>query len=144
MPDKAILIPAALLVCWTMVMAMWMLVHRAGTFSAMKTSLDKLPVGARGPDLWTRLPEGRNDWPAHNYMHLMEQPTIYYPAVVILAIGGPTGYDVVLAWAYLVLRVIHSIYQAKVNLVKMRATLFILSTLVMMILSVRALLSVLN
>ncbi|RVQ69435.1 MAPEG family protein [Croceicoccus ponticola] len=144
MPDKAILIPAALLVCWTMVMALWMLIHRAGTFSAMKTGLDKLPVGARGPDLWSQLPPGRNDWPAHNYMHLMEQPTVYYAACVILAIGGPTGYDFTLAWAYLLIRIVHSVYQARINVVKIRAFLFIASTLVMTILAFRSLLSVLN
>jgi len=144
MPDKAMLIPAALLVCWTMVMAIWMLVHRMGTFSAMKTGLDKLPVGARGPDLWTQLPKGRNDWPAHNYMHLMEQPTVYYAAVVILAIGGPSAYDYALAWAYLAIRVVHSVYQARINVVKVRAGLFVVSTVVMLILSLRALLSVLN
>ncbi|MDR7102589.1 MAPEG family protein [Croceicoccus sp. BE223] len=143
MPDKSILIPAALLVCWTMVMAIWMLVHRAQTFTAMKTSLGNLPVGARGPDLWTKLPAGRHDWPAHNYMHLMEQPTVYYAACIILSIGGPTGYDAILAWAYLLIRVVHSIYQARVNVVKIRAFLFIASTLVLVILALRALLSVL-
>ncbi len=144
MPDKAMLIPAAVLVCWTMVMALWMLAHRAGTFTAMKTSLDKLPVGARGPDLWTRLPPGRNDWPAHNYMHLMEQPTVFYAACVILSIGGPTGYDHLLAWLYVLIRMVHSVYQARVNVVKIRAFLFIASTLVMVLLAVRSLLSVLN
>ncbi|HEX2793762.1 MAG TPA: MAPEG family protein [Croceicoccus sp.] len=144
MPDKSILIPAALLVCWTMVMAIWMLLHRAQTFTAMKTSLGALPVGARGPDLWAKLPPGRNDWPAHNYMHLMEQPTVFYAACVILSIGGPTGYDAILAWAYLLIRVVHSVYQARVNVVKIRAFLFVASTLVMVLLAFRALLSVLN
>lgn len=143
MPDKAILIPAALLVVWTMVMAGWMMADRIGSFGKAKIDIGKAPAGARGVDLQTMLPPG-SDWPAHNYMHLMEQPTVYYAAVVLLSIGGPTGYDKVLAWAYLVLRVIHSVYQAKFNQVKTRALLFGLSTLVMMILSIRALLSVLN
>ncbi|AKM10434.1 MAPEG family protein [Croceicoccus naphthovorans] len=144
MPDKAILIPAALLVVWTMVMAIWMLVDRAGTFSAMKLDPSKIEPGLRGSDLQKMLPPGRRDWPAHNYAHLMEQPTVYYAAVIMLSIGGPTGYDKVLAWAYLALRVVHSVYQARINIVKVRAMIYVVSTLVMAILSVRALLSVLN
>lgn len=143
MPDKAILIPAALLVVWTMVMAAWMMADRIGTIGKAKIDLGKAPPGARGQDLQAMLPPG-SDWPAHNYMHLMEQPTVYYAAVVLLSIGGPSGYDKVLAWAYLVLRVGHSVYQAKFNEVKTRGLLFALSTVVMMILAVRALLAVLN
>lgn len=143
MADKAILIPAALLVVWTMVMAAWMVVDRAGTFSRAKIDIAKAPAGARGADLQPMLPPG-SDWPAHNYMHLMEQPTVFYAAVVMLSIGGPTGYDKGLAWAYVVLRMIHSVYQAKINQVKTRALLFGLSTLVMMILAIRAFLAVLN
>ncbi|WP_066553783.1 MAPEG family protein [Croceicoccus bisphenolivorans] len=143
MPDKAILIPAALLVVWTMVMAIWMAVDRVKTFTKAKIDINKAAPGARGVDLQKMLPPG-SDWPAHNYMHLMEQPTVFYAAVVILSIGGPSGYDYGLAWAYLVLRVVHSVYQAKINVVKIRGALFVVSTLVMLILSIRALLSVLN
>lgn len=143
MAEQAILIPPALLVVWTMVMAVWMAIDRMKTFSKAKIDIDKAPRGARGGDFHAQLPAG-SDWPAHNYMHLLEQPTVYYAACVILAIGGPTGYDFVLAWTYLLLRIVHSVYQAKINIVKVRGAIFAISTLVMLVLSVRALLSVLN
>jgi len=142
MPDKAILIPAALLVCWTMVMAVWMLIDRAKVFKQAKINLADAPDGARSVDLKDRLPPN-SDWPGHNYMHLMEQPTVYYAAIVFLSIGGPSGYDYGLAWAYLFLRVVHSIWQARFNKVMIRAAIFALSSMVMLLLSVRALLSVL-
>lgn len=143
MPDKAILIAPALLVVWSMAMLIWAAIDRWQTFGKAKIDIAKAPPGARGQDLQSMLPPG-SDWPAHNYVHLMEQPTVYYAACVILAIGGPTGYDYTLAWAYLVLRVIHSVYQAKINVVKIRAAIFVLSSVVMLILSLRALLSVLD
>ena len=143
MADKAILIPAAVLVVWSMIMLIWAAVDRANTFSAAKISMGAAPPGARGSDLKDLLPPG-SDWPAHNYNHLMEQPTIFYAASVILAIGGPTGYDLVLAWAYVALRVVHSVYQAKFNRVKIRAAIFALYSVVMLIFAVRAFLSVLN
>ncbi len=68
----------------------------------------------------------------------MEQPTIFYPAVIILAMMGAGATDVVFAWAYVVLRIAHSIWQATVNTLKVRFLLFLVSTLALIWLAVRA------
>lgn len=143
MADTAILIPAAALVVWSMVMAIWMLVHRMGLFRQYGLTVDKLPRGARGVDFVKVAPDVK-DWVAHNYNHLMEQPTVFYAACVILALGGATRYDVGLAWFYVVLRIAHSLWQVRVNVVAIRGGLFLVSSLAMLVLSVRALLSVLG
>lgn len=132
------LAPAAVLVVWSIVMLLW----TAGTrFPAMAKSgmdLKDAKPGGRGQDLETVLPDKVN-WKSHNYTHLMEQPTIFYPTVIILAIMGAGATDVLLAWAYVGLRIIHSIWQALVNVVSIRFMLFILSTLALTALAVRAL-----
>lgn len=131
------LAPAAVLVAWSLVMLFWM----AGTrFPAMfKSGVDLKagPPGGRGQDLEGVLPPNVN-WKAHNYAHLMEQPTIYYPAVVIIALMGATAGDVLAAWIYVALRIVHSVYQSTVNVVMVRFTLFLLSTLALVYLAYRA------
>lgn len=131
------LAPAAVLVAWSLVMLFWM----AGTrFPAMfKSGVDLKagPPGGRGQDLEGVLPPNVN-WKAHNYAHLMEQPTIYYPAVVIIALMGATAGDVLAAWIYVALRIVHSVYQSTVNVVMVRFTLFLLSTFALVYLAYRA------
>ena len=81
-------------------------------------------------------------WKSHNYAHLMEQPTVFYAAVAILAIsGGASQMSVYLAWGYTVLRVIHSVWQSTVNTVSVRFMLFVLSSLCLTVLAVQAVLA---
>ena len=50
--------------------------------------------------------------------HLLEQPTIFYAIVfALILMGFDAAINVYLAWAYVVLRVVHSLVQATVNLV---------------------------
>jgi hypothetical protein len=136
-----ILAPAAALVVWTLVMLLWM----AGTRgpALRQYGADKLKLGARGQDLEGVLDE-RISWKAHNYAHLHEQPTIFYAAVLILALRGYGEADVLLAWAYVALRALHSIWQAAVNRQPVRAVLFLLSSLCLIALGVRALVATLG
>lgn len=132
-----ILTPAAVLVLWSLVMLFWM----AGTrLPAIKQigGLGKARPGGRGQDLEGVLPDVVN-WKAHNYSHLMEQPTLFYATVAILAIMGPGAVDVALAWGYVVIRIVHSIWQATVNRVSMRFMLFLFSSLCLIGLAIRAL-----
>ena len=139
---KEILLPAAVLVVWTMVMAFWMLFDRVQMFKRHNIDLSQHP-GARGADL-AKVVGPKEDWPAHNYVHLLEQPTIFYVAVFILALSAFSPLDVALAWAYVAIRIVHSIFQATVNKVPVRGMIFGISSLVMTVLAVRALFAVLS
>ena len=55
------------------------------------------------------------------------------------AFTGASALDVWFAWAYVVLRVIHSFWQSLVNTIPVRLTLFVLSSAMLIVLSVRAL-----
>jgi len=81
------------------------------------------------------------NWKAHNYNHLMEQPTVFYTAVFILALSGYTAGDATLAWLYVLLRIVHSVWQAAINRQPARAILFLAASVVLLILAVRALLA---
>lgn len=130
------LAPAAVLITWSLVMLFWTAGTRFPAIAKMGGSLSDAKPGGRGRDLNGVLPDKVN-WKAHNYDHLMEQPTIFYPAVIILAVMGASGADILAAWVYVGFRIVHSIYQATVNVVKVRLVLFLLSTLALVYLAVR-------
>jgi len=62
----------------------------------------------------------------------MEQPTLFYATAISLAVlGDHSTVSVTLAWAYVVLRVVHSLVQATWNKIEVRFALFFLSSLVL-------------
>jgi hypothetical protein len=135
--QNAILAPAAVLVAWSLVVLLWMAALRLPALAKLKLPPEKAR-GGRGSDLDGVLPP-ELQWKAHNYNHLMEQPTVFYALVAILAIAGASQTDVMLAWAYVGLRVVHSLWQALVNTIPVRLTLFSLGSVVLIALTVSAL-----
>ena len=131
------LAPAAVLVLWTLVVLLWIIPSRFGAIAKVEKS--KLPrkEGVRGQDLEGVIPDKAN-WPAHNHSHLHEQPTLFYAVVIILTLVGPSATDVLLAWAYVAVRIVHSLWQNLVNKVPVRFVLFILSSLLLIALAIRA------
>ncbi len=109
-----------------------------GAFKRLGVSLRTIPPGSRGSSL-DNSPEAKAQWKAHNYNHLMEQPTIFYAIVLTLALMGfDHPINVMLAWGYVGFRIAHSIVQATINVVAIRLTLFALSTLCLMGLTLHA------
>lgn len=131
------LAPAAVLVAWSLVMLFWMAGARLPAMSKAGSGVGKAKPGGRGQDLEGVL-DDRVNWKSHNYTHLMEQPTLFYAASLIIAVMGAAAGDVLAAWLYVALRIVHSVWQATVNLVSVRFTLFLLSTLALIWLAVRA------
>ena len=136
------LAPAAVLVLWSLVMLFWTAGTRFPAIAKSGMDLKQAKPGGRGQDLEGVLPAKVN-WKSHNYSHLMEQPTIFYPTVVILALTGAGAIDLALAWTYVAIRIVHSLYQATVNVVMVRFALFVLATIALVALAVRAVLATL-
>jgi hypothetical protein len=132
-----ILKPVVALLAWTMVMWVWMYATRIPAM--LKAGLDaKGMVGTTGASLRAQLPDNVS-WKADNYNHLHEAPTLFYAVAIVLAIiGQGDGFNTTLAWAYVILRVLHSVVQATINRVALRFALFALSSLVLMALIVHA------
>ncbi|KLI63086.1 MAPEG family protein [Aurantiacibacter marinus] len=135
-----ILAPAAVLILWSLVMLIWMSAVRLPELAKLKKNggSGKTMRGGRGQDLEGRIPDHVN-WKAHNYAHLMEQPTLFYAVVAILAILGPTQDTVIAAWFYTILRIVHSFWQSLVNTIPWRIGLFTLGSLALLYLAIRAL-----
>jgi len=138
-----ILQPVAVLAGWTLLMWVWMYATRI-------PAINKLPKSNEaGADLgWTSAKlEGllppQIQWKAHNYNHLHEAPTVFYAVALALAlIGQGDGLNATIAWAYVVIRIAHSIWQATVNKVAVRFLLFALSSFALMALTLHLILAV--
>ncbi|MCK0154466.1 MAPEG family protein [Alcanivorax sp. S6407] len=131
-----ILTPLVVLVAWSMVMWLWMYATRLPAMMAMDMKPD--PNAPRGEQMNT-LPASVR-WKADNYNHLMEQPTVFYAIVLALALlGFGEGINLVLAWAYVGIRIVHSLLQALVNKIEVRFLLFFLSSLALIGLTFNAL-----
>lgn len=138
MEIPSILGPAAVLVLWSLVVLVWLVATRFPAFAKAGIDVSNTPRGARYADVEKNMP-ARINWVSHNYTHLMEQPTIFYAAVVILAIAGDSSQiSLVAAWGYVGLRIVHSLWQGLVNIVKIRIALFTLSTICLWVLAINA------
>ncbi len=132
-----ILQPVVVLAGWTMVMWLWMYITRLPAMSAAKIDSKNL-IGGTGQTLDAVLP-AKTQWIAHNYNHLHEAPTVFYAVALVLAIiGQGDGFNASIAWAYVGLRIVHSLVQVISNRVIVRFGLFVLSSLALMMLIAHA------
>ena len=135
------LLPVLALIVWTLVMFVWMYATRLPAFQ--KAGIE--PNEARHPDAGynARIPASVRSV-ADNYNHLHEQPTLFYALVFFAALtGGGDNVFMYLAWAYVILRVIHSFIQVLSSKVEQRFLVFALSTLVLMAMALREVLRLL-
>ncbi|MEM6788585.1 MAG: MAPEG family protein [Myxococcota bacterium] len=132
-----ILIPVISLVAWSHAMLLWMYATRLPAMRRAGMVPDNERV--RG-DQMAELP-ARVRWKSDNYTHLTEHPTLFYALAISLALmgQGADGLNLALAWTYVGLRIVHSIWQATVNQIVARFILFALSSLVCCALAIRAL-----
>jgi hypothetical protein len=131
--NSTMLTPVLALVMWTFVIWLWMYLTRIPAMRAAgidparikrKDELDALPVSVKQV--------------ADNFNHLHEQPTVFYALAFYTHLAGiadPTY--VALAWAYVALRVIHSLIQCTWNFVPVRFFVFAGSSLVLIAIAVR-------
>jgi hypothetical protein len=137
----SILTPAAVLVLWSVIVLLWMLVTRLPELNKLGDRMKNPEPGGRYQDIESLIPAKVN-WKSHNYSHLMEQPTIFYPAVIILHLAGAgAGIALYFAWGYVALRIAHSLWQGLINGIPVRMALFGLSSICLIVLAVQAVLA---
>ena len=130
--------PAAVLILWSLVVLLWVVLTRFPAFAKLGMDVSKAGPGTRYVDVEPNMPTKVN-WVSHNYTHLMEQPTLFYAVVAVLAIAGDTSAaNVALAWGYAGLRIAHSLWQGLVNTLPVRIILFTLSTFCLIALAINA------
>jgi hypothetical protein len=136
--DHALLLPVLALVGWTFVLWFWMYATRIPAMQ--RARIDMAELSRTGAPLVLPPEIARV---SDNYNHLHEQPTIFYAVALTAALAGATDVaSVVLAWVYVVLRVVHSLVQATKNPIPIRFAIFTLASFALMALWVRTLLAI--
>lgn len=133
--SSEILSPVVALLLWTCVMWAWMYATRIPAIQKSGMQMDpEAPIGTQMATLPAKV-----RWKADNYNHLHEQPTLFYAVCLTLALlGEGSGVNLTLAWTYVGLRVVHSLFHSLVNKIEVRFAIFSLCSLVLIALIVRA------
>lgn len=131
------LTPVLALITWSLIVWIWMYLQRIPAMQAAGIE----PDDARHPGSLDVLPRAARQV-ADNYNHLHEQPTIFYALAFYAQLAGAgDATNINLAWGYVGLRVVHSLVQGTINRVMVRFSVFALSSLVLMAITVRCLLA---
>ncbi|MES2904110.1 MAG: MAPEG family protein [Pseudomonadota bacterium] len=125
--------PVVALLAWSAFMFIWMYAIRIPAM--IKAGIDlKNRVGGQGKDLDAILPP-EVQWKAHNYNHLMEQPTLFYAMCFALIVTGcDSPIALYAAWTYVALRIVHSLIQSISNRIRYRFLVFMLASIALIIL----------
>ena len=124
MNQAALLTPAFILILWTFTIFLIM------AYGRFKYTKNPQKDAAHTKDLRGLLPawvERTSD----NYNHLFEQPVAFYALTICIAITK--NFDslmIQLAWLYVILRIVHSLWQLTFNLVVVRFGLFVTGWLI--------------
>ncbi|ESQ80931.1 MAPEG family protein [Asticcacaulis sp. YBE204] len=132
--------PLLALIGWTFVVLVWVYARRIPAMLRLgldpqvfadKRNLAKLPADVRAI--------------ADNYGNLLEQPVLFYALCLSIQISGQTDqFFVVLGWIYVWLRIAHTGVQAFGNRVMLRFFVFAAGTLVLAVMTLRAVRLVFN
>lgn len=129
MTTNAFLAPVLALIIWTLLI--WLLMYARRIPAMQKAKID--PDSAKSPDgKWKENLPLTVQASAHNYNHLLEQPTVFYALMFYITLTSQMSSMLFYAaWAYVALRVLHSFVQVSAGKVMLRFGLFTLSTLVL-------------
>ncbi len=132
MEATAILQPVIALGLWTGVIMVWMYATRIPAMNA--ANLDpQTAMHVKALNLPSEVARIGD-----NYNHLFEQPTLFYATAIAIAVmGHGDAVAVNCAWAFVVLRVIHSLVQSTVNIVLLRFGIFVLSWAALLVMIIR-------
>ncbi|KAE8414353.1 hypothetical protein BDV36DRAFT_299089 [Aspergillus pseudocaelatus] len=130
---SSLLAPVVALNIWTFVMEGWMYQARIPVYSKLniKNTITKRELDAMTP--------ASVRWKGDNYNHLMEQPTQFYAIALVLALAGKDDkMDILLAWSYVAVRIVHSLVQSTSNHIMSRFSIFVVSSGILAVMTGRA------
>ncbi|MEZ5996530.1 MAG: MAPEG family protein [Hyphomonadaceae bacterium] len=137
MYEHGMITPVVALAAWSLIMLIWLYATRIPAMSAAKVK----PGSATKAEM-----EALPGWAtnvANNYNHLMEQPTIFYALCFALhLLDQANDINIGLAWLYVAIRVVHSLFQATLNIIVVRFLIFVAGSIVLGMLAYHALAAV--
>ncbi|KAK6535243.1 hypothetical protein TWF694_001710 [Orbilia ellipsospora] len=138
MPTSAqILGPVVGLNLWTLFVEGWMYSNRIPAVNDKSKFKMELTPDMTLEKFNSALPP-KVRWKGDNFNNLLQQPLQFYAIMLVLAqLGTGTQTDVNLAWGYVGIRVVHSLWQCLSNRLMARFGLFVSSSAVLAVITVR-------
>jgi len=138
MSSVAILKPLLAMIVLTLVV--WIVMY-ARRIPAMR-KIGKPAQTYVTPDTIEILPDAVN-YPAYNFRNLLELPVLFYVLCIYLYITGTAdGIHVASAWAFVALRVVHSLIHCTSNIVMARFLVYVAGALALWFMLGRAVLDI--
>lgn len=126
MQQQAIFLPLLAMVALTFAVLMFIPLRRFKAVAAGHVTADDFALGESA-----NVPANVS-LPNRNYMNLLELPALFYLACIAFFVTGQVdALALNLAWAYVALRVVHSLVHISVNHVITRLSLFAVSNFVL-------------
>ena len=133
MRNPAILYPLVALAAWTLLVLLLIPFARVRSVRQREIGPDDFKYGESA-----RVP-GNVRIPNRNYMNLLELPMLFYVVGIVLYVtGGASALTIAIAWAFVALRVVHSLIHLTYNRVLHRLAAFTLSNVALVTLWVFA------
>ena len=133
MRNPAVLYPMFALAAWTLIVLVLIPLARARSARRREIVIDDFKYG-ESPAV-----PGAVSIPNRNYMNLLELPMLFYVVCIVLYLtAGASTTAIALAWAYVVLRVVHSVIHLSYNRVVHRLAAFTASNVALVMLWVTA------
>ena len=137
MTQSAIFGPVFAMVSLTFIVWVFMYIRRISFINRNKISTEDLAVPGALAELSP--PEVSN--PSDNFKNLFEIPVLFYVLALVLFVTGQVDATyVAAAWIFAVFRVIHSAVHCTINIVMLRFNLYLVSTLAVWFIAIRAIL----
>ncbi|UYH50831.1 MAPEG family protein [Candidatus Kirkpatrickella diaphorinae] len=124
-----LILPMIALIVWSLFMTLWMVVARV--MLAVRYAQRGVETDAASPSATDKpaLPDTVK-WIGDNANHLLEQPILFYALCFAATLSGvDDGIFLIASWIYVVLRIVHSMWQSLVNAIAVRFILYIFFTL---------------
>ena len=133
MRNPAILYPMFALAAWTLLILLLIPLARARSARRREIVIDDFKYG-ESPAVPPAV-----SIPNRNYMNLLELPMLFYVVCIVLYLtAGSSTTTIALAWAFVALRIGHSLIHLTYNRVMHRLTAFAISSTVLALLWVLA------
>ena len=141
MNNEAILEPMLALMLLTGLVWVFLYARRIPAMRAARRDVQTYTTPEKAIEL---LPEAIN-YPAYNLKNLFELPVVFYALCLLLYVTGDVdGVYVAAAWGFVTFRVLHSLIHCTINRVMARFVCYLISSLLLWFMVVRAAIEVLG
>ena len=141
MNDNAIIEPMLAMMLLTGLVWIFLYARRIPAMRAARRAVQTYTTPEKAIEL---LPEAIN-YPAYNLKNLFELPVVFYALCLLLYVtGNVDGVYVAAAWGFVTFRVLHSLIHCTINRVMARFVCYLISSLLLWFMVVRAAIEVLG